>query len=572
MKLRTTLLALTGLGLALTGATVPAVGSETASAGAPSRIILTPTAAPETSQSISWLGASAAESEGAVQVRPAAGGTVRTVAARSAGLSGGSSVPHFSVTVTGLTEGTAYTYRVGHGATWSSWQRFSTADDTSASFDYLYYGDAQLGLDTTWPRVVAMARAKAPAAVGSVHAGDLIDTGGNDAQWAAWFAGMGRAAATTNVMAAPGNHEYSGDRLLRSWKAHFEYPLNQPTRSTIGELAARADGDTAVARQYAAYFDHWSEFAAETVYFTDYQGVRFITLNATRDTTFLAPESVPACLSLQCPAFKVAEVWTQYQAAWLDHVLASSPSKWNVVTFHQPVYSASSGRDEPVLRKHWLPLFEKHDVDLVQMGHDHVYARGYKVVDGPVYVVSNAGAKHYDLAPADDNVWTRNGATQVKRGQDFSTFQVVSVSRNRLVYRSYLAEKTSSSTTQLPVGALWDELTIIKGDDGSKTVTEGAVAKQATSIRLGRVVLRRGRPGVVRVIASQAGWARVVLRRGERTRRTTVPVRAGRPAAARFDRVTHRGPLRARLVVRFVPADGASYAASSASRRVRIRR
>ncbi|MGP6169848.1 hypothetical protein ACTU6V_01415 [Microbacterium sp. A204] len=59
------------------------------------------------------------------------------------------------------------------------------------------------------------------------------------------------------------------------------------------------------------------------------------------------------------------------------------------------------------------------------MGHDHTYARGYVNTDatetpgitsGPVYVVSNSGAKHYDLETDAKNVWTNNGATQVLRG------------------------------------------------------------------------------------------------------------------------------------------------------------
>src|SRR5690606_4356472 len=132
------------------------------------------------------------------------------------------------------------------------------------------------------------------------------------------------------------NHEYSGDKLLTSWKAHFEYPLNQPSTESIGDLAALAQGDTDVARQYAAYFAHWSEFAAETVYYADYQNVRFITLNATRDTAFLAPDALPGCAGAECPSTKVSELRTQYQAAWLGYVLKNSPSKWNVVTFHQP--------------------------------------------------------------------------------------------------------------------------------------------------------------------------------------------------------------------------------------------
>src|SRR5690606_29409734 len=149
----------------------------------------------------------------------------------------------------------------------------------------------------------------------------------------------------------------------------------------------------------------------------DYQDVRFITLNATRNSTFLTPADLPAC-SEGCP--NAGQLWIDFQAAWLDHILGNNPNTWAVATFHQPVYSVSSGRDEPVLRAAWVPVFEKHDIDLVLQGHDHTYARGYKdttatdtpgVTNGPVYAVSNSGGKYYTIAPADDNVWTRNGAT-----------------------------------------------------------------------------------------------------------------------------------------------------------------
>jgi hypothetical protein len=285
-------------------------------------------------------------------------------------------------------------------------------------------------------------------------------------------------------MAAPGNHEYIDDASLESWKANFEYPHDGPTLATSGELARLAGGDSEVALQYAAYLAHWTDVAAETVYFTDYQDVRFITLNATQDPGFLTPDELPACAGDDCPSANVGESWIRFQADWLDHVLETSPSKWNVVTFHQPVFSASVGRDEPILREYWVPVFEEHDVDLVMMGHDHAYARGYVDADrtgvdgvtaGPVYIVSNSGAKHYALA-ADDNVWSRSGATQVVRGEGVTTYQVIDVSEDRLVYRSYLAEKSEQATTDLPVGSVYDEFTVTKTDDGGKQVTEPGAA------------------------------------------------------------------------------------------------
>lgn len=447
---------------------------------APSRVILTPTERPATSQSFTWLAGAPDVARGKVQLR-IGDGPVRTVNAASQGKAINQPHPHFSATVGGLKPATEYTYRVGNADAWSEWATFTTADPDAEEFEYVYYGDAQIGLDSTWPKIVQLAQEKAPDSIGSVHAGDLINTSSNDVEWKNWFTGMAESAATTNILAAPGNHEYSGDRLLESWKAHFEYPDNQPNASTIGELAQRTVGDTDVARQYQAYFDHWSNFAHETVYYSDYQGVRFITINATTNSTFLTPESLPSCSGEECPSARASALWVEYQAAWLDHILGESPSKWNVVTFHQPVYSASAGRDEPHLRGPWVPVFQKHNIDLVQMGHDHVYARGFNnenrtevdgVTDGPVYIVQNSGAKHYNLETDEKNVWTNNGATQVRKGEDFSSFAVVKVSGDQLHYKSYIAEHTATSTTDVPVGGVWDEFVVTKHDDGRKVVTE----------------------------------------------------------------------------------------------------
>ena len=296
---------------------------------------------------------------------------------------------------------------------------------------------------------------------------------------------MGASAATSNVLAAPGNHEYLGDPLLRAWKVTFEYPLNHPSRANIGALADLAVGDTPVARQYAAYFDHFTALGAETAYYVDYQGVRFVTLNATRNSGFLTPDVLPPCAGAGCPSSAPGDLWIRFQAAWLDRVLAQSEATWDVVTFHQPVFSASVGRDEPIVRRHWVPVLEAHDVDLVLMGHDHSYARGYDDRDatatpglttGPVYVVSNSGPQHYQLeTDPTRNVWRANGATQVRTGQGVTTYQVVDVTGDSLHYRSWLVEKGPTTDSDLPAGALFDELTVTLAADGRKWVTEPGV-------------------------------------------------------------------------------------------------
>lgn len=450
---------------------------------AASRVVLTPSTTPERSQSFSWLGGRNASEY--LHIRSSEGGLARTISATARGTVNGNPRQRFSTTATGLSPATKYDYRVGLPGSWSPWHTFGTASSTQDAFTFLYFGDAQVGLGSTWPRVVQAAETKAPEAAGSIHAGDLINNADDDSQWRDWFAGMTRSAATSNVLAAPGNHEYLGDRLLTAWKATFEYPRNQPTRATIGSLADRAVGSDQVARQYAAYFDHFAVLAAETVYYTDYQGVRFVTLNTTREQEFLRPDGLPACWDPDCPSSGPGDLWIEFQAAWLERVLAQNPGTWSVVAFHQPVYSSSVGRDEAKVREHLVPVFESYGVDLVLMGHDHVYSRGYKdtsatstpgLTSGPMYVTANAGAQYFPLeADPKKNVWTTNGATQVRTGQGVTTYQTVDVTGSTLRYRSWLVEKGRTATTSLPEGALFDEFTVTRRAGGKTWATEPGV-------------------------------------------------------------------------------------------------
>ena len=443
------------------------------------RLILTATDDPTTSQFVTWR--STVANNGTVQVRAAGASAVQDVAAKVVDTI--DEYTHYSAKITGLSADSAYEYRVGGEGDWSEWRSFRTAADSAKPFEFLYYGDAQINLDGTWPTIVNAAQAKAPNAVGSVHAGDLINTSSNQTEWTNWFNGMGESAKTKQVLAAPGNHEYSGDSQMRNWKANFEYSLNQPTTATIGELAKLAEGDTPAAIRTKALFDHWETFAGETVYFVDYQGVRFITLNATRNTGFLTTPEMPSCEGEGCP--DAGRLWIDFQAAWLDHVLETNPGKWAVATFHQPVYSVSAGRDEPILRDAWVPVFQKHNIDLVLMGHDHTYARGFNNADvtdtagmttGPVYAVSNSGGKYYKLETDERNVWTNNNATQVKRGADVSTYQVISVDGDTLTYNSYVAAVNGDAPEE--IGSVYDSFTITKNGLG-KFVTEEGVEPPA---------------------------------------------------------------------------------------------
>jgi predicted MPP superfamily phosphohydrolase len=446
----------------------------------PERVILTPPQDASTSQSFTWRTGSAV-TDGAVHIRPAGSDAEWTVVAARANAvltSGGVATRTHSVTVRDLQPGTAYEYFVGTDAAPSATYTFTTAGVAGEPFTFLYFGDAQNDLTEKWAPVVEQAYEKYPDAVGSVNAGDLIDASRNDSEWTEWFDAMDGYSQSGNVIAAPGNHEYVGDSFLRNWKAAFEYDLNGP----------KWDGETGTTegeRQEAAYRAQIAIALEETAYYTDYQGVRFITLNAgrTEAAQLMTPENLPSC-SVDCP--DPSQLWLDMQAEWLDEVLANNPNKWAVAVFHQPVFSTATGRDEADIRATWLPVFQRNDIDLVLMGHDHTYARGFVnkdatstsgVTTGPVYAVSVSGPKYYEQQPAGNNVWTHNGATQVVSAGHTSTFQGITVTDNQIHYESIVAAKwDDQSTTDVPVGGTLDSFTITKYDSGAKFVTEDGVA------------------------------------------------------------------------------------------------
>lgn len=208
-------------------------------------------------------------------------------------------------------------------------------------------------------------------------------------------------------IATPGNHEYAkidddGSRKLSNhWQPTFAFPSNGP------------------------------KGLKESVYYLDYQGTRFISLNTNEQE--------------------------EIQANWVEQVLSKNTNRWTIITYHHPMYSSGQGRDNVELRKMWKPIFDKYKVDLVLQGHDHSYARtGHKLPEraeniesgvnlkaGPtVYVVSVSGPKQYDITERDYFKRSASGA---------QLYQIIEVTRDELHFNAYVAN-----------GELYDAFTLRK--------------------------------------------------------------------------------------------------------------
>ena len=365
----------------------------------PERIILNLTETPSTSQAVTWR-TNADVFKAQAQIARANEYTdlsneARTVFATTeeVKLDDKRRVNHHSVIFDSLTPNTLYAYRVGGAKDWSEWNQFKTATEVFEPFKFIYLGDPQNNIKSMCSRIFREAYKKAPDAGFWLLTGDIVNNGYDDEQWAELYYALGWIPGITPMILLPGNHGYRkvsiDDKEIRKlnplWRPQFTLPENGPNG------------------------------LEETAYFIDYQGVRFVMLNGNE---------------------KLEE-----QAKWLDSILNRNPQRWTIVAIHQPFYSTGRKRDNPHLRKLFLPVFEEYSVDLVLQGHDHTYGRthklreGMKVADdaeGTVYVVSVSGTKVYPINQRYEDLMAKMGAGR-------QLFQVISVDNDYLLYESFNA-------------------------------------------------------------------------------------------------------------------------------------
>ncbi len=395
----------------------------------PDRVVLVLDQRPAHSQTVNWRTSFAAE-QAVAQVTEAHDSpglhlTARTVTGTTRPRTTDNGLAHHhSVTFDDLRPDTLYAYRVrGHG-TWSEWFQFRTARQNFAPFSFLYFGDAQNSVRSHFSRVIReafMAHAR-PAFM--LHTGDMVNLryGNHDDEWGEWFDAGGFLHAMVPSMPIAGNHEFvyrldeEGQRyrvLSDLWEAQFSVPGNGPPG------------------------------LRDTVYYIEYQGVLFISLDSMRALD--------------------DEASARLQAQWLEALLRESRHPWVIVAQHHPVQSVSLGRDNPRLREHWQPLYARYGVDLVLQGHDHTYGRGMNIPEGAtlvdneagtVYVVSVAGPKMYLVSES-----AREDMQRV--GEEAQLYQVIRIERDRLRFES-----------RTVTGQLYDAFDLRRTPDGRKQLID----------------------------------------------------------------------------------------------------
>lgn len=415
----------------------------------PDRIILTPGADPAREMAVAYrtdMAQAASEAQIAVAVD---GPTLseraeaRTGTSRTIDSSNGSARYH-QIRFTGLAPDTVYAYRLKGSAGWTEWLQFRTAAAEAKPFRFLYLGDIQNGILTYASRVIRQAFHANGNIELVLHAGDLAaqrDDLDHDDEWGEWNQAGGYNWGIIPQLPATGNHEYvdvtlpdgrESRKLGPYWPLQFALPSN-------GTDPVKA-----------------------TTYFVDYQGVRFIVLDGTAALELGAMDA---------------------ETKWLDATLASSKAKWNVVLFHQPVFTCARPKDITEIKAAWKPVFDKRRVDLVLQGHDHCYsrltaeagraasakARADGAIQGPVYLVSVTGSKMYGV-----NDRARTQPDRVAEATEL--YQIVDVDGGRLSFRTFTAS-----------GRLYDGFDLERGADGFNRLKEIAEPKIAERFCTGAV-------------------------------------------------------------------------------------
>lgn len=472
----------------------------------PERIVLTWSDNPATTQSVTWrTDTSVKKAVAEIAVANSNGRALdpERFDAETTYFESDLNAAHYhSMTFTDLQPDTLYAYRVGDGVNWSEYFHFKTASDRPRPFSFIYFGDAQNDVKTHWSRVFREAFRDAPRAAFTLHAGDLINEDSFDSEWGEWHGAPGWVNGTIPVMATPGNHEYyranQGPEHERLWttkagddiavdvavvethtsegeqrfkitatssegrSAYLEindddeivlagdglealtgYKTEELLGTDYGDIPLddrrRDDGVPAVSKhwrpQFAFPVQNVPAGLEETTYYIDYQGVRFISLDSNKER--------------------------EAQVPWLRSALSENPNRWTILTFHHPVFSPASDRDNRALRELWKPVLDEFKVDLVLNGHDHTYARtgdigntaysqnvpsGYQQAYDPeigtVYVVSVSGPKMYDIT---------KGEFAKRVAEDTQLYQIISIDDALLSYKAYTA-----------TGELYDAFTLEK--------------------------------------------------------------------------------------------------------------
>ena len=323
--------------------------------------------------------------------------SAKTASANS-GLANKLGYHYFKATLSDLAADTAYSYQLVNGSSESPVYSFRT--QPAGAFTFLYVGDPQIGAGgsnesdaAAWANSLKVMSENFPNSAFLLSAGDQVNTASSEEQYAGYLNSTYMPSIINPTVV--GNHDSSSS----SYDQHY----NIANESDYGRTAAGGDS-----------------------WFT-YNNVLFLQLNDNNMST------------------------AEHKAFMQDAIQKNSSAAWKIAVMHHSLFSvASHAYDDDILarRNELAPVFKDLDIDVVLMGHDHVYVRSYmmdgttpmtdaSLYDNPDYTSitnptgilymtanSGSGSKYYTIRN-DEFAYAR-----VKNQERVPNFSVVTVSDN----------------------------------------------------------------------------------------------------------------------------------------------
>ena len=319
------------------------------------------------------------------------------------------------VHICGLKPATTYHYRVGGGPAgkevWSDVYSFTTTPaDPATPITIALAGDSRGQENEAWR--LFQKRVMMSGATFQMFSGDTIDLAPDQAEWEkwldlAWKDGEGNLSTLGQVLmlATHGNHE-------------------NHTSMFYGNLVLPQD------------VDNHPEYA-ELFYSVDVGPAHIVVV----DDFFVGSPSVD-------PAYKdILTEWLEADLTAANQNRAKVP--WIITMHHHGELSSSShGQDADVLRirEYFMPLWDKHEVDLAVAGHDHNYERSKPVTgpaESPTVVDLNSGTVYLICAGVGADAYSSGTSTFTDISRDFKSgeavgfYSLIKVSQTELELEGY---------------------------------------------------------------------------------------------------------------------------------------
>lgn len=279
-----------------------------------------------------------------------------------------------------LKPNTEYVYCVGADISDSNsvtaLQTIKTPAADTDTFDFLFFTDAQQGACGSYEKTLKeyetltktlnQAVKDYPDAAFILSGGDQVNYGIDTWEWDAFFASSQDVFSRYPLYLSTGNHECDG---APDWAADGKWtPVDQTCSAVLGRYnppengvayyGGGKDGTSPVLTSGDAY----EESKAGNYYFI-YGDTLFLVMDF-QDTS--------------------AKGLTEAQQEWLKTVVENNPAKWKVAVMHKTLFGYRVGDPTAGVWRTWSDTFDEAGIDLVLMGHDHVYTRTKYYSDGAV--------------------------------------------------------------------------------------------------------------------------------------------------------------------------------------------